>query len=137
MGNDGYCKSNARYAATCVLCLNFPDSIYTLAFLLLQLELDTSKQFFICSDTNTTSQMNYRLYRGHSIVASGTLHELTGRYYPVASISWERKDGTRGVHIISNSPEQCVNWDVACNLAIELAKAWIDRRLRLELVSAD
>ena len=79
--------------------------------------------------------MNYLSYRDHGIVSSAATDELTGRYYPVASVSWTKADGTRGVHIINNSSDTCENWDEACNRAVELAKAWIDRRLNAEGVS--
>ena len=73
--------------------------------------------------------MQHLSYRDHYIVASGSFDELTRNYYPVASISWGKKYGPGHVHTIRNAPDRRETREEACNLAVELAKAWIDRKL--------
>jgi hypothetical protein len=75
--------------------------------------------------------MTYLFYKGNYIVASAAVDEPTGRYYPIASISWE-KSTERGVHVIRNAPERCESVNAATDLAVELAKAWIERKLSLQ-----
>lgn len=72
--------------------------------------------------------MHYQSYKDKVIVASGALHEQTRKYYPMASITWDKPNGTRGVQIIERAIEQFATIDEACNRAIELAKLWIDRK---------
>jgi hypothetical protein len=81
--------------------------------------------------------MHHLSYRDHYIVASGSFDELTRKYYPIASISWEKKYGPGHVHIIREPPDRRETRDEACNLAVELAKAWIDRKLTLPEPSED
>jgi hypothetical protein len=75
--------------------------------------------------------MRYLSYRDHSIVASGSFDERTRNYYPIACITWEKKYGPGNGHIIRNTTDRRETLDQACDLAVELARAWIDRRLGL------
>jgi hypothetical protein len=83
------------------------------------------------------SRMRYLSYRDHSIVSSGSFDELTRNYYPITCITWEKKYGPGHVHIIRNTPDRRETLEEACNLAVELAKSWIDRKLSLHGPSED
>jgi hypothetical protein len=73
--------------------------------------------------------MRYVTYRDRYIVASGAFDELARNYYPVASISWQEPSGAGHVHIIRDVPEHRATLEDACNLAVELARVWVDRKL--------
>ena len=65
----------------------------------------------------------------HSIIASASYDEAMEKYSPIASILWEKVDGTLGIEIITNLPNTCATCTEASNLAVEIANAWIDRKL--------
>jgi hypothetical protein len=73
--------------------------------------------------------MRYVSYKDYYIVASGSSNEITGNYYPIASVSREEKYRSGHVHIIKNPGDQRKTQEEACDLAVELAKAWIDRQV--------
>jgi hypothetical protein len=70
-------------------------------------------------DTLLSSWIEIFISKDHSIVVSGSLNEVTEKYYPVTALfSRDKKDGTSRVCI---KPRRvCHMWDEARNLAVEL-----------------
>ena len=65
----------------------------------------------------------------HSIIASAYFDEAIGQYFPLASVVWKNDDGTRGIEVLNDSSSSCATCVGASNLALKIAKAWIDRKL--------
>jgi hypothetical protein len=72
--------------------------------------------------------MGSLLYKGHTIVTSAIKDEISGTYNAVASISWDAESDPE-VYLRTNPPLQCATADEAHELALEAAKAWVDKRL--------
>jgi hypothetical protein len=69
-------------------------------------------------------------YRGHFIVASAARDEVIGKYIPLASITWEAKDGKRGRHLLDDLPQQYTTPEEANLVALTQARIWVDERLK-------
>jgi hypothetical protein len=67
-------------------------------------------------------------YKDHLIVASATPEEGTGKFFAVASISWQT-DGRREIHVIQDLKEHYDNNNAAIHFALAADKNWIDDRL--------
>jgi len=72
----------------------------------------------------------FLVYKDHTIIASAARDETTGEYEAIASITWVDADGKRGIHVLTNAPERCASRDQASAAALEIARAWVARRLR-------
>jgi hypothetical protein len=69
------------------------------------------------------------LYKDFLIIATGLLEKDTGLWLPIVDISWWSVAG-RGAHTVTDSPYSFVTRQEAETCAIEIAKAWVDERLR-------
>jgi hypothetical protein len=68
------------------------------------------------------------LYKEHLVVSSATFHPDEQRWIPSVIISW--KIGRQHqFHDIKGLPNRFDAKEEAVNFGIELAKAWIDKRL--------
>jgi hypothetical protein len=72
------------------------------------------------------------LYKDHSIYCSGARDKNTGKYEPVASITWTTSEGNRAEHFLTSS-ERCHTQIYAVAVALDEAKLWIDRDLAKRL----
>ena len=67
------------------------------------------------------------LYKDHTIISLGDFDVYTGKFIPVASITWN-SNGNRAEHVLTSS-ERCLTHLYAMALALDEAKSWVDRRL--------
>jgi hypothetical protein len=69
------------------------------------------------------------LYKDFLIIATGLFDKDAGVWLPMVDISWWSTAG-RGSHTISESVRSFVEKQDAETFAVEIAKAWVDERLR-------
>jgi hypothetical protein len=69
------------------------------------------------------------LYRDFLIIATGLFDKDTGVWLPMVDISWWSAAG-RGSHTINDPVHSFVAKQEAETFAVEIAKAWVDERLR-------
>jgi len=68
------------------------------------------------------------IYKDFRIIAAAKRDPDTGKYRPTIHIAWNTRDGRRDSHAF-NLANRCATFEEASSLAVEAAKAWIDRRL--------
>jgi hypothetical protein len=69
------------------------------------------------------------LYRDFLIIATGLFDKDRGVWLPMVDISWWSAAG-RGAHTVTDSVHSFVTKQEAETFAVEIAKAWVDERLR-------
>jgi hypothetical protein len=69
------------------------------------------------------------LYKDFLIMATGLFEKDRRLWLPMVDISWWSAAG-RGAHTVTDSVHTCATKQEAEGFAIEIAKAWVDARLR-------
>jgi hypothetical protein len=71
----------------------------------------------------------YLLYKDFLIIAGADVEKSTGWWVPIASVSWAKADGKRGLHFFTRTTETYPTADDAVSFALTTAKTGVDQRL--------
>ena len=69
------------------------------------------------------------LYKDFLIIATGLFDKDGGVWLPMVDIRWWSAAG-RGAHNVTDSVHTCATKQESETFAIEIAKAWVDERLK-------
>jgi hypothetical protein len=69
------------------------------------------------------------VYRNYLIVGSGIRNDNTGAYFPLAAISWQKEDGSRGAYVLENLSTTFDSREEAAAAAFANAVVWVDQQL--------